>query len=1062
MNKMKKRILSLSLTLVIVLALIPATIADDSLSVNNYDCSSEYGFVPGEVLAPADSQEHAEKVAAAYGLELKSYAYGIAVLSASDPERAVERSRSARSRNGSVPSLSLNRTYELQRADTFPMTRGSNALDTYPHSGHHHGPSADPGWHHIEMDTRRAWEHSTGKGVVVAVIDSGIDIDHPAFRGRILSNSFNSHTLQVGLTHVRDDSGHGTEVAGAIAAATVGGNNVHGIAPDVELLIIKAFVGGNWHGTSDTWLRGINYAVENGVHIINMSFGRGHSGASSPDDLERSVITNAVNNGVTIIASAGNESGEVIHPAAYPEVIAVSATKQGFAFELWYSNYGSEIDVAAPGTDIYTTVIGGAYGFSFGTSMAAPNVAGVAALIKAQNPEYTPAQIRSVLQGTAMEAGTLGRDDYFGYGIVNAYAAVLGINALRSVSYNFNDGHRSAISARVVPGNRLIEPDDPTRENFAFDGWYTSATGGQRFSFSSAVNSNTTLYARWAALVPGMFAAEFPDPNFRREVLRLLNDMDGGRRTNSSIMSSNDNNRLASVRRLLVWNMNIHDMTGLSHFTGLTFLNGLGNQLTELDVSRLTSLITLDVGDNKLTRLNISKNTVLQELFFERNELRELDVSNNINLRSIIGYNNQLTALDVSKNTVLEELWVGDNRLMKLDVSNNTALRELQCRNNSLTELDISRNLLLQRLLVDGNQLATLDVSRHTALTELWCDENPLGVLDVKNNTKLEILCLNNIQITELDLSNNPALEVLWCVGNQLTTLDLTNNTVLQRAYVSNNLLTDLIIGRKPALTELYCGSNRLTSLDISTSPVLAYLDIGHNYLPNKSVIIGLDERRTVVVFDPQRIPVLTNSLSNFTRPNTYTPGTFTDIDNAWYTDWVKRAYEYGIMQGIGHNRFDPNGNLTGAQALTIGARIHSVYKYGNEGEAMIESFKRTGDRWYDMFVLYAKAEGLVGGEFDAKMDTPVTRAEMVFAWSKILEPKDMTTQNTVNSLPDMNANTQYRDAIMLFYRAGIVGGVDAAGTFRPNNNITRAEAATIFMRLVDADSRSEGRTFGG
>jgi hypothetical protein len=209
----------------------------------------------------------------------------------------------------------------------------------------------------------------------------------------------------------------------------------------------------------------------------------------------------------------------------------------------------------------------------------------------------------------------------------------------------------------------------------------------------------------------------------------------------------------------------------------------------------------------------------------------------------------------------------------------------------------------------------------------------------------------------------------------------------------------------------------------------------------------------------PPAEPVPT--LTNFTKTNSYTTGTFTDIDDAWYTDWVKRAFDYGIISGVGNNRFDPDGNLTGAQALTIGARIHSVYKYGSEGEEKIQSFKRDGDVWYDMFVLYAKAEGLVGNEFDGKMDTPITRAEMVLAWSKILEPKDMTTQNTVNSLPDVNANTQYRDAVMLFYRAGIVGGVDDAGTFRPSNNITRAEAATIFMRLIDMDSRSSGKTFG-
>jgi uncharacterized protein YkwD len=214
---------------------------------------------------------------------------------------------------------------------------------------------------------------------------------------------------------------------------------------------------------------------------------------------------------------------------------------------------------------------------------------------------------------------------------------------------------------------------------------------------------------------------------------------------------------------------------------------------------------------------------------------------------------------------------------------------------------------------------------------------------------------------------------------------------------------------------------------------------------------------------DTQPAPAEENSLANFTRPNTYTPGTFTDVAaGQWYADWARRAYEYGIIQGIGNNRFDPGGTLTGAQALTIAARIHAVYKYGAaQAESKIQAFKRDGDRWFDIFVLYCKAEGLIGNELDDKMDTPVTRAEMVFTWSKLLEAKDMTAQNTVNSLPDVNADTPYLAAIMLFYEAGIVGGVDSAGTFNPNNNITRAEAATIFMRLVDEPERITDRTFG-
>jgi M6 family metalloprotease-like protein len=231
-------------------------------------------------------------------------------------------------------------------------------------------------------------------------------------------------------------------------------------------------------------------------------------------------------------------------------------------------------------------------------------------------------------------------------------------------------------------------------------------------------------------------------------------------------------------------------------------------------------------------------------------------------------------------------------------------------------------------------------------------------------------------------------------------------------------------------------------------------------YLENIRINNGLAHFDVTIIPCKNYVPY--GRLDNFARTRAYTTGTFTDIEGSWYTDWIKNAFEYGIINGIGNNKFDPNGNLTGAQALTIGARIHSVYKYGRiEGESRIQSFARSGDNWYNRFVRYAKAEGLIGNEFDAKMDRPVTRAETVFAWSKIFEPMDMTPQNTVNSLPDVFAHTLYGDAIMLFYRAGIVSGIDNAGTFRPGNNITRAEAATIFMRLIDSDSRRSGRTFG-
>jgi hypothetical protein len=213
--------------------------------------------------------------------------------------------------------------------------------------------------------------------------------------------------------------------------------------------------------------------------------------------------------------------------------------------------------------------------------------------------------------------------------------------------------------------------------------------------------------------------------------------------------------------------------------------------------------------------------------------------------------------------------------------------------------------------------------------------------------------------------------------------------------------------------------------------------------------------------------------LSHIAKVGTYQPNeTFTDIDtSAWYYNSVATAYEYGIIDGKGNSKFDPTGTLTRGEALTIAATIHAYYKYGKEeGGDLLRIYNRTyhfnwygWSYWWRGAVEYCRTEGLVEknadedelfGDFYHYHEAPITRAEMVRAWVKILEPKDMAKLNTVINLPDVSAETNYAESIFLFYEAGIVGGVDAQGTFKPDNEITRAEAATIFMNLIDVSRR--------
>ena len=463
-------------------------------------------FVLGEVLAPADSMEHAQEIASAYKLELKSYAYGIAVLTALNPEQTVYQSQMA-IRSVGIPELSLNLRYTIYNdldtttADMYINGRvGKITTES-------HVPGADPSfvlnssaqWHHAIMETESAHQVTMGEGVVIAVIDTGIDISHSDFAGRISQKSYNSYTDHVGFEYVQDDEGHGTHVIGIAAGAINNTTNVYGVAPSAEILAIKANTPSDPRSfNTATVLRGINYAAENGADIINMSLGRSYNYGA--DTLERSTIAKAVANGVTIIAAAGNDSNSHAgYPAAYPEVIAVSAIKQDGAFDSSYSDFGPEIDVAAPGTSIYAANNGGGYVEKTGTSMAAPNAAGVAALIKASNLACNQKQIRSVLEETATG---IAYNEYCGYGVVNAYAAALAIfgdDELLSVTFEFNDGVRSPIIRYYLPGGKQMEPAWawPTRDGYAFTGWYTSTIGGEKAAFPLEVIKDLTLYAQW-------------------------------------------------------------------------------------------------------------------------------------------------------------------------------------------------------------------------------------------------------------------------------------------------------------------------------------------------------------------------------------------------------------------------------------------------------------------------------------------------------------------------------------------------------------------------------------
>jgi serine protease len=278
-------------------------------------------------------------------------------------------------------------------------------------------PSRSQQWSLDKIRTAEAWQRSTGAGVKVAVIDSGVDATHPDLQGNVLSG-FDAITDRAGST--TDRHGHGTHVAGTIAAVTGNNVGVTAVAPDVKILPVKVLSDSGSGNMSDT-AEGIIWAADNGAQVINMSLGSTTKVAAVSN-----AISYARSKGVTVIAAVGNDrekGSPTSYPAADAGVIGVAATDSNDRIG-HYSTAGNYVDVAAPGTNILSTYPGGQYKTMMGTSMAAPHVAAVAALLKSYQSSLTPDQIETALEKSAVDLGQPGFDSDFGNGRIDAVAAL--------------------------------------------------------------------------------------------------------------------------------------------------------------------------------------------------------------------------------------------------------------------------------------------------------------------------------------------------------------------------------------------------------------------------------------------------------------------------------------------------------------------------------------------------------------------------------------------------------------------------------------------------------------
>jgi len=262
-----------------------------------------------------------------------------------------------------------------------------------------------------KLHLSQAHAFASGSRALVAVIDSAIDTTHPELRG-VVTGSFDA-VKSAPLPHE-----HGTAMASAIAAH----GRLLGVAPAAHILAVRAFDGASSSAQATTTrvLDGLQWVANSGARVVNMSF------AGPADPKLHEMITSVRQKGLVLVAAAGNDGPQAApdYPAAYPEVIAVTATDIDDRL-LKVANHGAYVSVAAPGVDIMVATPNAAYGFTTGTSVATAHVSGLAALLIDRNPALTPEQVQAILMRTAKDLGPHGRDDEFGAGLVDAYEALL-------------------------------------------------------------------------------------------------------------------------------------------------------------------------------------------------------------------------------------------------------------------------------------------------------------------------------------------------------------------------------------------------------------------------------------------------------------------------------------------------------------------------------------------------------------------------------------------------------------------------------------------------------------
>jgi Leucine-rich repeat (LRR) protein len=369
----------------------------------------------------------------------------------------------------------------------------------------------------------------------------------------------------------------------------------------------------------------------------------------------------------------------------------------------------------------------------------------------------------------------------------------------------------------------------------------------------------------------------FPDPNFKEALLN--HDLHGG-----VVIDTNNDGEIqiteaeSIVETIMVPGIfleeKIVDLTGIEAFINITGLNCGGNEISNLNLSNNSFLLSLGCFDNQISSINIGNCPELESLYCQENQLNDIDISSNPNLQNINCSGNQLLNLDISNNPNLQMLHCSENQFVDINLSNNASIENFDCGFNQLSNLDVSNLSLLRVFSCIENFLDSLDVSNNPLIEYLYCWENEIVNLDLSNNINLQNLSCSNNQLINLDLSNNVVLDWLLCHNNQLTSLDVRNgnNTNLYFRAENNPYLTCIYVDDVNYSNTNWSDYKDLTSHFVETQEECDEITTTLTYIPDdnfeqKLIDYGYDLELddTVMTFNINELAYLDISNSEIT-----------------------------------------------------------------------------------------------------------------------------------------------------------------------------------------------------